>query len=251
MTVTRVERLYPNFDARVRALEDLVDRHERTPETKRTLVNVNEIRGKSFSHIIEDEFAFILANDVTQDYYRMCYIVPGVNKLHGMGLIDGHVTDDGGWSMGGRLPMLEGSPLQIEKIGYEVDVHYVATRTHGDSVTDSYSLCCDPDTCHVVMANWYGGQGTRQLPGNLMFIKCGSFDDAYVAATVDGLALGLPETKCEAGFNEAQKEVERRDWRGEYADFTIWDTDYDSKVAWEQEMWLTKNNVRCKISSEV
>jgi hypothetical protein len=195
--------------------------------------------------------AFILANDVTQDYYRMCYIVPGVNELQGMGLVEGHVTDDGGWSMGGRLPMLEGHPLKIEKIGYDVDMHYVALRMGGRKVKDSYTLCCDPDTCHVVRASWHQSMyGGLQIPGNLMFIKCGSFDDACVAATVDGLALGLPKTKCERGFNEAQKEVERRDWRGEYVDFTIWDTDYDPKVAWAQETWLAKEDAKRKSAND-
>jgi hypothetical protein len=238
MSVIRIGKSYCAITGK--ALDALIARSEKTPKTKRTLVSVNEIRGKSFSHIIEDVHTLILANKSTKDYYRLCYIVPGLNEVQPIGLFDGLVTD-------GRLSLLEGSPLQIEKVGYEVDMLYDATRVIVKNVTEAYVLRCNFGKSYIVSACWYKGRyGTRQIPGNLMFIKCGSLDDAYILATVDSLALGLPETKCEAGFNEAQQEIEHRDWRGQFADFTIWDTDYDPKIAWGQEEWLIKDEMKTR-----
>ena len=188
--------------------DDYVARLSKKPSQKRTLVSVNEIRGKVFNRVTRDDNGIQLSNDT--EFYKVCYTSSESE----------HERDP---VIRGDLSVLENAPLSVEKISIKVKEDYVLGKdASATALTEEVYELSTKFGSVMVHADWFS-DGLHQFPGNLIFIKCGSREDTYIRHFVDLVSYDLPLADCRYGFNDVQKEIENREWRGVFADFRIWE----------------------------
>lgn len=168
---------------------------ERTPSTKRTLVSVNELRGKIFTSVGQDDCGLMLANDT--EFYRFCYVSRG------------YCPDTGIHSIRGKIGLLTREPLDVQKIAVrkgEQFEDFKATRSIDVStIEDCFQFSTSRGTVDIEY------QRVNDVQGFPVFIKCGSREDTLVRWSVD---VPIPIEYCGTSNNprNGHNMVARTQW---------------------------------------
>jgi hypothetical protein len=139
------------------------------PSTKRILVSVNEVRGKTFTSVTRDYTSVMLSNDV--EFYRLSYVMPWAYSETEISTVTG------------SLSLLRNAPLDVQKVETRMGQQFVeyVTSSYPDmsTVDEHYRFSTHKGAADI----WYTWDDSLQ--GYPVCIKCGSHADVHVRWEVD------------------------------------------------------------------